>query len=160
GCSVIAPASAAQAPARCDLVASPQGSDSAAGSPQAPLGSAQALVNALAPGQVGCLRAGTYAGGLTFGHGGTATAPIVLRSYPGERALITGRVHVQRGSDDVTVADLDLDGNYQSGPERLPSPTINANRVTFEADDVTNDNTEICFLIGSATWGAADSTVI
>jgi hypothetical protein len=32
--------------------------------------------------------------------------------------------------------------------------------VTFEADDVTNDHTEICFDVGGSTWGVADSTVI
>lgn len=153
------PARADSVPASCDKVASPGGSDSGSGSPAAPLANAQELVDALAPGQVGCLRAGTYSGGLRVGHGGTAAAPIVLRSYPGERALITGRLYVPRGSDYVTIADLSLDGNYQ-GSDTLPSPTVNADHVTFESDDVTNDHTEICFDLGSATWGVADSTVI
>jgi parallel beta-helix repeat protein len=144
----------------CDKVASPLGSDAASGSPDAPLRSAQALVDALAPGQVGCLRAGTYGGGLRIDHGGAPAAPIVLRSYPGEHALITGRVYVPAGSDWVTIAALSLDGNYQSESPPLPSPSINANHVTFEADDVTNDHTEICFDIGSSEWGTADSTVI
>jgi parallel beta-helix repeat protein len=155
-----APAHADSAPASCDKVASPAGSDSGSGSTAAPLRTAQALVDALAPGQVGCLRAGTYPGGLRVDHGGTSAAAIVLRSFPGERALVTGRFYVPQGSDYVTIADLNLDGNPQSDSELLPSPTINANHVTFEADDVTNDNTEICFLIGGANWGVADSTVI
>jgi parallel beta-helix repeat protein len=159
-CLASTPARADSAPTTCDKVASPQGSDAGTGSSAAPFRTAQELVNALSPGQVGCLAGGTYAGGLSVEHGGTSTAPIVLRSVPGERALITGRVYVQRGSNYVTVADVNLDGNYQSGSELLPSPTINANHVTFEADDVTNDNTTICFVIGSATWGTADSTVI
>jgi hypothetical protein len=74
--------------------------------------------------------------------------------------LITGRVYVPQGSDYVTVGDISLDGNFQAGSERLPSPTINANHVTFESDDVTNDHTEICFDVGSSSWGMADSTVI
>jgi parallel beta-helix repeat protein len=146
-------------PTTCDKVASPQGSDAGNGSPASPLRTAGALAGALSPGQVGCLHAGTYAGGLRVGHGGSAGAPIVLRSYPGERALITGRVYIPQGSNYVTIGALSLDGNYQSG-ERLPSPTVNANHVTFEADDVTNDHTEICFDLGSTTWGFADSTVI
>jgi parallel beta-helix repeat protein len=159
-CLASAPARADSAPTNCDQVASPEGSDSGTGSAVAPLRTAQELVKALAPGQVGCLRTGTYAGGLRFDHGGTSTAPIVLRSYPGERALITGRIYVPSGSNYVTVADLSLDGNHQPGSETLPSPTINANHVTFESDDVTNDHTEICFDVGSSTWGVADSTVI
>jgi len=148
-------------PTACNKVASPQGSDSGDGSEGAPFRTAQELVDALAPGEVGCLRAGTYGGGLTFEHGGAAGAAIVLRSSPGEEALVTGRVWVKRGANYVTVADLSLDGNYQDPSEkRLPSPTINASDVTFEHDDVTDDQTEICFVVGSGIWGEADSTVI
>jgi parallel beta-helix repeat protein len=160
-CAAWAPAAAGaeSLPTNCDKVASPQGSDSAAGTAASPLRTAQALTEALAPGQVGCLRAGSYGGGLRLNHGGTAGAVLTLRNYPGEQAQITGRVYVPRGSDYVTIADLSLDGNYQSGSP-LPSPTVNANHTTFEGDDVTDDHTEICFDIGSATWGPADSTVI
>jgi parallel beta-helix repeat protein len=146
-------------PTTCTKYASPSGSDSASGSQAAPLRSAQALANALSAGQVGCLEAGTYAGGLRVNHGGSAGAPIVLRSNPGETALITGRVFVPQGSDYVTVANVSLDGNGQSG-RQLPSPTIDANHTSFVADEVTNDHTEICFAVGSAGWGVADSTVI
>lgn len=146
-------------PTSCDKVASPQGSDSAAGTAAAPLRSAQALVEALAPGQVGCLRAGSYGGGLRPSHGGRAGAPLTLIGYPGEQAQITGRIYIPRGSDYVTIANLSLDGAYQSGTP-LPSPNIAANHITFESDDITNDHTEICFDIGSAVWGKADSTTI
>jgi parallel beta-helix repeat protein len=146
-------------PTSCDKVASPAGSDSASGSASAPLRTAQALTDALAPGQVGCLRAGTYGGGLRLNHGGNASASLILRSYPGEQALLTGRIYVPRGSDYVTLADLRLDGNFQTG-RPLPSPSVAANHTTFESDDVTNDHTEICFDIGSAGYGIADSTVL
>ncbi len=152
-------AAAGAAPTNCDKVAAPGGSDSAPGTLAAPLRTVQALSDALAPGQVGCLRAGSYAGGLRVNHGGAAGAPLVLRSYPGETAQITGRIYVPRGSNYVTVADLSLDGNYQTG-RPLPSPNIAANHTTFESDDVTDDHTEICFDIGSESYGVADSTVI
>jgi parallel beta-helix repeat protein len=155
----VLPAGAESLPARCDKVAAPTGSDSANGSAATPLRTVGALAGALAPGQVGCLRAGVYGGGLRVNHGGASGAPIGLRSYPGEHATITGRIYVPAGSNYVTFEGLSLDGNYQSG-ERLPSPTVNADHVTFESDDVTNDHTGICFDIGSATWGFADSTVI
>jgi parallel beta-helix repeat protein len=158
-CSYVAPAGADSVPTTCDKVASQQGSDAGNGSPSAPFRTVGALAASLSPGQVGCVHAGTYAGGLRIGHGGAPGAPIVLRSYPGEQALITGRVYVPQGSDYVTIGDISLDGNFQ-GSGRLPSPTINANHVTFESDDVTNDHTEICFDVGSSTWGMADSTVI
>ena len=149
------PAAASAAPEACSKLASPQGSDGGNGLPGAPFRTAQELVDALAPGEVGCRGAGTYGGGLTFEHGGSAGAPIILRSYPGEEALVTGRVWVERGADYVTVADLSLDGNYQNPSEkRLPSPSINANYVTFEYDDVTNDHTEICFDVVQRKRGA------
>ena len=42
------------------------------------------------PGDTIWLRAGTYAGAFTSSLTGTATAPIVVRQYPGERAIIDG----------------------------------------------------------------------
>lgn len=143
----------------CTRFASPSGSDTAPGSLAAPLRTAQALANAVGPGEVGCLETGTYPGGVTFEHGGAAGAPVVLRSYPGESALVTGRVYVPHRSPYVTVADLHLDGNYQAEGV-LPSPTVDASHATFEGDDVTNDHTEICFDLGSETWGVAEDTVI
>jgi parallel beta-helix repeat protein len=155
-----APVAAAEtAPVTCNKVASPTGSDTASGTLSAPYRTAQALANSLQPGQVGCLRAGTYAGGIRFGHGGGAGSPLVVRSYPGETALVTGRVYVPRGSDYVTVADLNLNSAGQSeGP--LPSPTIDSNNATFEGDDVTNEHTGICFALGSEGWGVANNTTI
>jgi hypothetical protein len=154
------PAYSAAASTTCNKYASPQGSDTNPGTATAPFLTAQALANSLSSGQVGCLRAGTYPGGLAFKHGGSAGAPIVLRGYPGEQAQITGRIWVPQRSNDVTVADLNLNGNDQPNEETLPSPTINADNITFEADDVTNEHTAICFLLGGPTYGIAESTVI
>src|ERR671932_1697506 len=79
----------------CTRVAAPGGSDSAAGTEAAPFATAQHLVNSLGPGDVGCLRQGTYGENVTFSHGGTGDdARVVLRSYAGERAKISGRVYV------------------------------------------------------------------
>ncbi len=153
------PAAAAESAITCSKIASPTGSDSASGTASAPYRTAQTLASSLQPGQVGCLRAGTYSGGIRFGHGGAAGSPLVVRSYPGERALITGRVYLPRGSDYVTVADLNLDSVGQS-EGALPSPTIDANFATFEGNDVTNDHTAICFALGSESWGVANSTTI
>ncbi len=141
----------------CDLVASPSGSDSAAGTAAAPFQTAQKLVNSLAPGETGCLEAGTYDEDVTLRHGGTAGAPVTLTSYPGQTATILGRLYVAEGADYTTITGLDLDG---ANPQLMESPTIDANHVTFSYDDVTNDHTGICFGIGSATWGWSTDTVI
>lgn len=145
---------------RCDRFAAPGGSNSARGTRAAPLRTAQALVRSLRPGQVGCLEAGTYTGGLRFHRGGRPGARIVVRGYPEQSALVIGRIVVARGANYVTVADLRLDGSHQGRHRHLPSPTIDANHVSFEADDVTNDHTEICFDVGSESGGIANGTTI
>jgi Right handed beta helix region len=147
---------AAIAGAGCDLIASPTGSDAAAGSPTSPFRTTQHLVDALRAGQTGCLRSGTYRGAVKVRHGGVAGAPITITSYPGETATVVGRLWVTNGANQVTVTRLRLDGR---NPAQLPSPSINANDVTFSYDDVTNDHTGICFVVGSA-WGWAARAVI
>ncbi len=143
--------------AGCNLVTSTSGSDSASGSPTAPFRTVKKLVSSLAAGETGCLEAGTYAENVTFRTGGTGGAPITLTSYPGETATVVGRMYVVEGANYVTVTGLRLDG---ANSARLPSPTVDANHVTFSYDDVTNDHTGICFGIGNATWGSATGTLI
>ena len=157
-CLIAIPSAASgDAPATCNLFASPSGSDSAAGTLSAPFQTAQKLVSSLTPGETGCLEAGTYDENVTFRTAGTATAPITLTSYPGQTATIVGRMYVVEGADYTTITGLDLEG---VNPGRLPSPMVDANDVTFSYDDVTNDHTAICFGIGSATWGWATDTLI
>ncbi len=141
----------------CHRVASPSGSDRAAGSAAAPFRTVQKLVNSLARGQTGCLKAGSYRGNVRFGHGGRAGRPLTLTGYHGETATVVGRLWVARGANHVVVKGLHLNGDNQ---QDLPSPTINANDVTFTNDEVTNGHSAICFDVGSDTYGRADGTVI
>lgn len=143
-------ATGASAKSACDLVASPTGSDAATGSITAPFRTAQKLVNSLGPGETGCLRAGTYDENVTMRSPG-----VVLTGYPGETATIVGRFWADGNRD--TISGLNLDG---VNAERLPSPSITADQVTFSDDDVTNDHTAICFDVGSETWGVAHDTTI
>jgi nitrous oxidase accessory protein NosD len=142
----------------CARAASPSGSDSAPGTPSAPFRTAQRLADSLAPGETGCLRAGTYEQSVTITRAGTT-----LRSWPGEHVTLLGRLWVERGADGVTVEGLFLDGR---NAKHLPSPTINAGAVTFRGNDVTNRNTGICFLLGASDmgnnvkWGRADEATI
>jgi Right handed beta helix region len=155
--TLIGPAPSARASTGCDMFAAPSGSDSNPGTVVAPFQTAQKLVSSLAPGQTGCLRAGTYTESVSFRKAGTGSAPITLTAYPGETATIVGRVFVAEGADYTTVTGLNLDGVNAA---RQQSPMIDANHVTFSYDDVTNDHTGICFGIGSATWGWSTGTLI
>jgi Right handed beta helix region len=153
----LAPVGSASAGGACDLVASPSGSDSAAGTVAAPFRTVQQLADSLHAGQTGCLRAGTFSGDVRVGHGGTGGAPLTLTSYPGETATIAGRFWIASGSNHVTVTRLALNG---ANADRLPSPTVNANDATFSYDDVGNGHTAICFDLGSDTYGTAANTLI
>jgi parallel beta-helix repeat protein len=146
----------ASAATTCNLFASPAGSDSASGTASAPFRTAQQLVDSLTPGQVGCLAPGNYHEDVEFANGGTAGAPITLTSVPGQTATLTGRLWIKHGSDDVTVTGLNLVG---INSDDLPSPTINASGATFSYDNVTNNHTAICFVVGS-DWGQATNTLI
>ena len=145
----------------CDLYASPSGSDSAAGTLSAPLGTVQRLADSLSRGEVGCLREGVYEGsgpaGDPFRELKITRPGITLTSAPGEEATISARLWIARGADGVTVSELRLDG---ANSRDLPSPTVNADGAVFSHDDVTNGHTSICFAVGSPAWGRARNTVI
>ncbi len=137
--AAFSPASPAQA-ATCDFVASPSGSDAAAGSEAAPLQTASELVSRLAPGQAGCLRAGSYVltSSLRLTEPGTT-----LRSYPGERATVSGRVRIEATAVGATLEGLMLDGR---NPEGL-SPLIHASGAVVRDNEITNFHTHICIAV-------------
>lgn len=148
------PATAA-ATVTCDRVAAPSGSDSNPGTLEQPFLTAQRMLNSLAQGQTGCLRAGTYSQNQEIK---LSVPSLTLTSFPGERATLKGRLWVADAAPGSVVADLNLDGRNDRG---LPSPTINGDHVTLRGNDITNHHTEICVSIGSAhTWGRAQSTLI
>jgi parallel beta-helix repeat protein len=135
----------------CTKFAAPGGSDSASGSLAAPYATAQKLVSSLASGQIGCLRGGTYSEDVSVTNAG-----ITLTAYQGEQATLLGRLYLKAGADNVTITGLNLDGKNAAD---LPSPTVNGNGDRFVGNDVSNENTEICFVIGSS-YGRAQSTLI
>ena len=143
--------------AACDKVASPLGSDSYPGTVAEPYATVEKLANSLSAGQTGCLRAGVFQGDVKVGKGGSPGAPTHVTSYPGERAMVLGRLRVADTANHVTISNLDLDGRNDAN---LPSPTINGDSVTFTGNDVTNHHTTICFIVGSNTYGRARDTVI
>ena len=152
--AVASPASASAA-ADCDKVAEPGA------------GAAQRLVDSVTPGQVGCLRGGRYTENVTIRKGGSGnSARVTIRSFPGERAELYGRLAVNDSANFVTVEDLKLNGAgappCPSGGSCtiLPSPTVNGDDVIFQNNEVTNDHTAICFSLGSTGWGIAKRVII
>lgn len=155
------PSTAAASVGGCDLYASPAGSDTAGGTASSPFKTVQHLADALVPGQVGCLREGTYEGysapGETFKQLKVTRPNISLTSAPGEQARIDARVWIAQGANGVTFENLYLDG---ANSKTLPSPTVNAENDVFRHDEVTNDHTGICFTLGITGYGEARGTLI
>ena len=111
-------------------------------------------MSGLKTGEIGCLRAGVHpADGVVT----IAARGVVLTSYPGETATLAGRLWIKRGADEARVENLVLDGR---NPEARPSPTVNANHTVFRGNDISNDHTAICFVIGDDQYGQADGSVI
>lgn len=141
----------------CDKVASPRGSDRNAGRRAAPYRTAERLVHALAPGQTGCLRGGRYhrAEGspvvLSIRRSGRPGAPIVLRSYPGERARIAGITEIERDASWIRLADLDFEGDGSQNTIKIYGADI-----AIESSDITNrQRGQSCLILGSPDKGVA-----
>jgi hypothetical protein len=148
----------------CDRVAARDGSDRAAGTQAAPFKTAQKLVDSLGSGQTGCLRAGLYddqpnnvQAVVRFNHG-----RVTLRSFPGERAKLKGVIYVPKGSDGVTIADLDIDGRQTIRTQSSVSVgmQIMAVDVTVAGNDITNP-AKSCMILGSnGSYGQARNVSI
>ena len=140
---------AAASAAECDKVISP-----------AP-GAAQKLFDSLNPGETACLHGGRYEGNVGIRRGGTADARVTVRSFPGERAELHGRLTVPDSADYVTIEGLLLNGATApacpSGATctQLPSPTVDGDELVFQDNEVTNDHVGICFNLN-----ASNNTVI
>ena len=136
--------------AGCTRLAGPGGDDSSPGTPSRPFETAQKLVSSLAPGEVGCLRSGTYPasageGVVEFDRGGRSGRPVTLRSYPGERATLVGVVTVPEGSDHVTLSGLGIEGMGGSNTVK-----IYAADVVVEDSTITNlGRGDSCLILGS-----------
>jgi len=132
--------------AACDKFASPRGSNVVA-----------KLANSLRPGETGCLRAGVYRGRIKVRKGGRPGKPTTIRSAPGRRATVRGRLWVANSANHVVFKGLFLNGRNGA---RLPSPTVNGDDVVFRDNDITTSNTTICFVLGTDEYGRALRTVI
>ena len=147
----------------CNRVAAPGGSDGAAGTAPSPYATFQKLAHSLAPGQTGCLRAGTYRENVEVNANGAPGAPIVITSYPGEWATFLGRLTTDKSSSYLTFANMTFDGSAapsDGGGSLKPSPTVHGESIAFIGNEVTNRHTAICFAVGSEDFGRAPRAVI
>ena len=146
----------------CARYAAPSGVDRNPGTKARPFRTAQRLANSLRPGQTGCLRGGVYADAteefvLRLKRGGKAGLPVRIRSHPGERATLIGRIWVYKGANHVTLSHLNV-----RGTEAEITFKVYSDDVVIEDNDITNlRRGKSCLIIGSTTgWGVAHRTIV
>lgn len=141
----------------CTRVASPGGSDANPGTLEQPFATVGRLVAALGPGIVGCLRAGTYAGNVDIGKGGSAGALATLRSYPGERAQLAGRILISAPATFFALSNVDVDGTNSLGDS---GAIVLASDVLLEDDDFTTTSMSGCVRLGDLQGADASRAVV
>jgi parallel beta-helix repeat protein len=124
-------------PVPCDIVAAPNGADSAAGTVDAPLRSATAVADLLDTGKTACFRAGTYG----FDELNIRAPQAIITSYPGETAELKGQLRLERTATGTMVENLLLNGvNALDGF----SPLIYADGIVLRDNEITNEQTTNC----------------
>jgi len=80
-------------------------------------------------------------------------------SAPGERATILGIFYVADSANDVVVSGLVLNGKNSTA---TPSVQINGDRVVLRGNEITNEHTAICVILGGAwdRYGRARDAVV
>jgi hypothetical protein len=131
-------------PSQCVLVASPSGSDRAAGSVANPFRTVQKLVDSLSSGQTGCLRAGTYGSSSTrtdFSQPG-----ITITTYPGDAtAVVAGWPNITGAGTHITGLKFDLNNAHDSWPALcgLGSREYVTYGLLVDANNVVLEHSEI-----------------
>jgi hypothetical protein len=157
----------------CNMFASPSGSDSGNGSSAHPFLTVTKLDQALAPGETGCLRGGTYGNINTkyeLANSGTPSGQIVITAYPGETATVVGWIDV--AASYTTLSGLEIDGSntFYNKASGSPCPTphtvsqaldIAGTGDVFERNDYFQSVAALRGTgIGVGFWGDADNTTI
>lgn len=141
-------------------------------------GTAQAAINAAAAGQTVCLHGGNYtpssstAPVLNFSHGGSAGAPITVKSFPGERAVLRNTTNTALGTDLVAIPDsvnnVTLDSLTMIGPQTGFVYHVQGDNLVLRNSDISNNGGvggdgiagDTCVLLGSGSSGAAQNVSI
>jgi hypothetical protein len=121
---------------------------------------AQALLASLPPGQVGCLRGGTYTASgsyvLDF-----ATHDVAIRSYPGERAVLVGVIVFRGTASGSRLSGVAVEGTGGPTGRSNTIQLLGAADVVIENSDITNDwRGRSCLILGDASAGTAVRPVI
>lgn len=109
--------------------------------------SLQRALDLVKPGQSVLVRAGTYSEWATAGRGGTASAPVVVQAYPGERPVITGRLKVTAGY--VHVRGFVFDGGTSANSSEVLIYVAGGDFVEISGNEIRRAAKSAVFLSGS-----------
>jgi Right handed beta helix region len=170
----------------CDLYASNSGSDNNPGTASAPFLTLKKLLTSLAAGQTGCLASGqtfdnepdrtgrgsiVVRGGETHGAEG---APVTITSTdPSNPAVISHSVSLEGAADWITFTHLKFawaqpgqclwtaEGNpYDCPEEGHVQIAVSSRHTSWTWDEITSEDTNICFNVVSYAGGTAEYTLI
>ena len=124
-------------------VVSPNGNDSASGSPSAPWRTLQNAADSAPSGASIFVRNGTYSG-FSMYRSGTASAPITFKAYPGETPVLDGGGAVPwtvklSGVSYVNLDGLTVQGGYADGQDGGGVLVVNSSNVAV-THSVLRDN--------------------
>jgi hypothetical protein len=123
-------------------------------------GTAQALLNSLAPAQVGCLRGGTYTATGSYVLDFSSRA-VTISSYPGERAVLVGVMVFRNGASGSKLSRVAVEGTGGPTGRSNTIQILGAADVVIEDSDITNRwRGRSCLIIGDGSAPAAVRPVI
>lgn len=114
---------------------SESGSDSAAGSLEAPFRSLGRALSVVGAGGKVVVRGGTYGEWVTLSRGGSAAAPVTLTAFPGERVTLTGRLKVSASF--VRVTGLRFVGGTAANPSDVLVYVSGGDDVEVSGNELT-----------------------
>ena len=146
----------------CDRYAAPDGRNVGPGTSDQPLGTVQALADRLQPGEVGCLRPGSYSAKrddvyvLRLRRGGRAGAPITIRGSGEGKVLLRGIVEIPHGADHFTLSHVAVEGTGE-----MNAVKVYADDIRLDSDDITTAGRDgSCLILGSDSGGVASRFVL
>jgi hypothetical protein len=115
---------------------STSGSDSNPGTQSQPWRTIGKALKTLNAGQRALVRAGTYNEKVEFSRSGTASAPITLAAYPGERPVITGRV--KSWAAYVRMSGFQIVGSTSLNPSDVALYVSGGHHLEFSGNEIRN----------------------